>query len=236
MCSVFFVLGFSVVFSIVGVALQSILVSVSSQVQTWLSRIGGIIIVLFGLYLLGIFKPEFLERDYKINVTQKFTSAYVASFIFGAAFAVGWTPCVGAILGAILTLAISNPSSAFLLMLSYSLGLGIPFLVMALFLNEFRALIPKTGKFIHYFNLFFGVVLIGLGILVFFNQLSRIANFPLASQLLLGLNFGISTFDSLNLGIAFIAGILSFFSPCVLPILPGFISYLAAIGGQKNEL
>src|SRR3989338_5139948 len=95
--AVFFVLGFSVIFSLVGVLLQSVLSSVSYDVQKWLGRIGGAIIILFGLYLAGLLKLAFLEREYKFKAAR-FKSKYLTSFVFGAAFAVGWTPCVGAVL------------------------------------------------------------------------------------------------------------------------------------------
>ena len=100
--SVFFVLGFSAVFSIVGVLLQTVLANVSQGVEMWLGRIGGVVIIFFGLFLLKLFTPKFLERDHKIAVKKRFHSYFLTSFIFGAAFAVGWTPCVSAALGAIL--------------------------------------------------------------------------------------------------------------------------------------
>ena len=94
--SIFFVLGFSVVFSLVGVLLQTVLTSVGYSVQTWLARIGGVIIIIFGLYIMGLIKIKFLERDYSVSVKRKFKSSYLTSFVFGAAFAVGWSPCVSA--------------------------------------------------------------------------------------------------------------------------------------------
>ena len=138
--SVFFVLGFSIIFSIVGVLLQSILANVSFTVKKWLGYIGGTIIIFFGIYLLGLIKIPFLEQEHKLRVKRKFRYSYITSFVFGSAFAVGWTPCVGAILGGILTLAVSNPASAFPLLLSYSLGLGIPFLIVGLFTNSASSL------------------------------------------------------------------------------------------------
>lgn len=122
--SVFFVLGFSVVFSLLGVLLQTVLSAVGYTVQTWLARIGGVIIILFGLFLLGLIKPKFLIQDHKFRVKRKFKSHYTTSFVFGAAFAVGWTPCVTAALGAILALAATQSASAFLLLMTYTLGLG----------------------------------------------------------------------------------------------------------------
>ena len=90
--SVFFVLGFSLVFSLVGVLLQTVLSNASYTVQEWLGRVGGVIIILFGFFLLGLFTPAFLKTDHKILVKRRFRSHYLTSFVFGAAFAVGWTP------------------------------------------------------------------------------------------------------------------------------------------------
>jgi len=226
--SVFFVLGFSLVFALVGVLLQSILASSSYTVQRWLGRIGGVVIILFGIYLLGLLDIEFLQREHKLEVKRKFRSTYITSFVFGAAFAVGWTPCVGAVLGAVLTLAATQPSIAFFLLLSYSLGLGIPFLLVGLFTQQAQSVIKGKGKFLHYLNYIFGVVLIGLGTLVFTNQLSRIANLSLASDILLSVSpGGVGVEGSISLGIAFFAGLVSFLSPCVLPLVPAFLSYLA---------
>src|SRR3989338_6661917 len=143
MNSVAFVLGFSVIFALLGVLLNTILERVSYNVQTWLSRIGGIIIILFALYILGLIKINFLEREHKFAVKKKFSITYVTSFVFGAAFAVGWTPCVSAILGSVFALAVTNPSLGFVLLLSYALGLGVPFLLVGLFTTQAVKLINK---------------------------------------------------------------------------------------------
>ena len=235
--SVFFVLGFGIVFSLVGVLLQSVLLRVSYTVQVWLGRIGGVVIILFGLYLLGLIRPNFLQREYKIKVKKKFRSNYITSFIFGAAFAVGWTPCVGAILGAILTLAVTNPGSAFFLMVSYSFGLGVPFLLAGLFTNKAQKFISKAGRWLRYVNYVFGVILIVLGVFVFTNQLSRIANLAFASQFLIWLDVGgLGAAGNLNIFIAFLAGLVSFLSPCVLPLIPAFLAYLgASVTNNQNE-
>ena len=209
--------------------LQGVLSNVSVSVQKWLGRIGGAIIMLFGIYLLGLIKIPFLEREHKLKVKKKFKSSYVTSFVFGSAFAVGWTPCVGAILGAVLTLAITQPGSAFFLLLAYSLGLGIPFLLVGLFTNQAQKFINKSARWLKVFNYVFGVILILLGILVFTNQLSKVANLAFASDFLLALDTGgFGAGASLNLGIAFIAGLISFLSPCVLPLIPAFLTYLAS--------
>lgn len=234
--SVFFVLGFSIVFSVLGVLLQTVLSSSSFAVQKWLGRVGGVIIILFGLYLIGLIRPAFLERDYKIKVKHRFGSRYITAFVFGAAFAVGWSPCVGAILGAILTLAITQPGSALGLLIAYSLGLGVPFLLVGLFTEKAQKWISKYGKAMRFLNIVFGIILIILGILVFTSQLSRIANISFAAQCLN--NLGISGFGSgasLNIFLAFIAGIVSFLSPCVLPLIPAFLAYLGSTVTQGNK-
>ncbi len=240
--SVFFVLGFSIVFSLVGVLLQTVLIHSSLQVKAWLGYAGGAIIILFGLFLLGLFTPAFLQRDHKFAVRNSSRSKYITSFTFGAAFAVGWTPCVSAALGAILALATVNPGSAFFLLLAYTLGLGIPFLLVGLFTNQAQEFINRAGKWLIYLEYVFGILLIILGIFIFTGELSKIANFQALTNVLLSLHLGtnagesISSLSIINLAVALFAGLASFLSPCVLPIIPGFLSYLAESSIEKKEV
>lgn len=183
--SVFFVLGFSIIFAILGVLLNGVLSSVSTQVQVWLSRIGGTLVIFFGLYLTGIISLPFLEREYKMSMNAKFSSRYLTSLAFGAAFAAGWTPCVGPVLGAILGLAASAPGSAFSLLLAYSLGLSVPFLLVGLFAGQASAFITRFIPVVKYINIGFGVLLIALGVLVFTQNLGLIANFGFLNKILL---------------------------------------------------
>ena len=182
--SLIFVIGFSSVFALLGVLLNTVLERSSYTIQTWLSRIGGIIIILFGLYVIKLIKIPFLDREHKLQI-KGLQPSYFTSFLFGAAFAVGWTPCVGAVLGAILTLAITNPGQSFYLLLSYAIGLGIPFLVVGLFSTQALNLIRKNEKFFKYFNIIVGIFLIILGILVFTQTLNRVANLSLINKFLL---------------------------------------------------
>jgi cytochrome c-type biogenesis protein len=211
--SVFFVLGFSVVFSIVGILLQTVLSHASYEVQVWLGRIGGVVIILFGLFLLKLIQPAFLTRDHTIAVKRKFGSYYLTSFVFGAAFAVGWTPCVSAALGAILALASVHAGSAFLLLIAYTLGVGIPFLLVGLFTNQAQAAIDKAGPWLKYLEYFFGALLIVIGVLIFTSELSQIANVQFLTTVLTNANIGsnaggsISSFSIVNTGIAFFAGL-----------------------------
>lgn len=185
MTSVFFVLGFSAVFSVLGVLLNTLLEAVAYDVQIWLSRVGGGLIIMFGLYLTGLIKIPFLEREIKFKVKTQFRSRYATAFVFGAAFAAGWTPCVGAVLGGILGLAASAPGSALTLLFSYSLGLGLPFLAVGLFASQSSNLINKYAHLLKYVNIAFGIILIGLGVLAFTQQLSRVANLEVLNRFLL---------------------------------------------------
>ncbi len=183
--SFLFVLGFGTVFSLIGVLLNSILSNVAFTAQLWLGRIAGVIIILFGFYLLGFIKPQFLLQEHKFKV-HRFKSKALTSFVFGAAFAVGWTPCVGAVLGSILALAASMPSDAFTLLLAYSLGLGIPFLIVGLFAQDFVNWIQKHGTFLKYFNIVVGLLMVLLGVLVFTGKLALVAgSFSVLNRLLL---------------------------------------------------
>lgn len=187
--SVAFVLGLGLVFATLGVLLNTILLNVSYTVQTWLGRIGGTLIILFGLYLLGLIKIPWLEQEHKLKVSSKLTrsisNTYVTSFVFGAAFGVGWTPCVGAVLGSVLALTVTMPGKAFLLLLSYSLGLGLPFLVVGLFTAKATEIIKRYSAALKYFNIVVGILLILLGILVFTNTLNLVANFEILNDWLL---------------------------------------------------
>jgi cytochrome c-type biogenesis protein len=183
--SVFFVLGFSVVFSLLGVLLQGVLSSIAYDLQIFLGYIGGIVIMLFGLILLGVIRIGALETEHKLRIKPSGLS-YVTSFVFGAAFAVGWTPCVGAVLGSILTLAATNPTSAFPLMLSYSLGLGIPVIFTGLFVSRAAGFIKALGPHLRWLNIIFGIILVILGVLVFTGTLPLVANLAPVNDLLLG--------------------------------------------------
>ena len=182
--TIFFVLGFSIVFSILGVLINSVLSNSAGELVETLNIVGGIIIMAFGVFLLLSTKIR------SLNVEKKFfpknsKSSYPMSFVFGLAFAAGWTPCVGPILGTILTLAATTPSISFSLLLAYSLGLGIPFILMGVFFSRATRIIRSMTKHLKYYNTILGSFIIILGILVFTNQLAYIANFPLLNELIL---------------------------------------------------
>lgn len=220
--SVFFVLGFTVVFSAVGIALQTILQTFAYIAMGALRIAGGAIIIIFGIILIASVKYyiPFLSSEHKIKV-RKFSNSFVTSFVFGVAFAIGWTPCVGAILGSIYTLAATSPGLGFFLLFAYSLGIGIPFMLVGAFTSRFASFLSKTQKFLKYFNIISGLFLIAIGLLVVTNYVGILATF------FLNPNGAVSPTGQLNFLLAFVAGIITFLSPCILPLLPAYFSFLA---------
>jgi len=182
--TVYFVLGFSLVFAVLGVVLNSFLVNVGPGFQGTLQTAGGIVIIVFGAYLILSTKLRFLNFERRMTALPRFKTTYLTSFVFGAAFASGWTPCVGPILGSTLTLAATSPGAAYNSLLAYSLGLGVPFLVTGAFFSQATGAIRKMVRYLKYFNPIMGGVLIVLGILVFTNELSVLGNFPLANNII----------------------------------------------------
>ena len=182
--TVFFVLGFSVVFSVFGVILNSVLSSSATNLISGFNQIGGVVIIGFGAFMLLSTKIRILnfEKKFFPNRTK---SSYPLSFLFGLAFAAGWTPCIGPILGSILTLAATAPGQAFTLLLTYSLGLGIPFILMGVFFSRFTRVIKALSKHLKYYSIIMGSFIIILGVLVYTNQLAAIASFPFLNNLLL---------------------------------------------------
>lgn len=183
--TIFFVLGFSVVFSVFGVILNSVLSSTASNLIAEFNQVGGIIIIGFGGFMLlsAKFRNLNFEKRFFPNRTK---ASYPFSFLFGLAFAAGWTPCIGPILGSILTLAATSPGHAFTLLLTYSLGLGIPFILMGVFFSRFTRIIKSLSKHLKYYSIIMGSFIIVLGVLVYANQLATIASFPFLNDLLLG--------------------------------------------------
>jgi cytochrome c-type biogenesis protein len=181
--TVYFVLGFSLVFAVLGVILNSFLVTLGIGFQHSLTSIGGIVIVAFGVYLILSTKLRMLNFEKRMTKIPKFKTSYITSFVFGAAFAGCWTPCVGPILGSIFTLAATSPGTAYNSLLAYSLGLGVPFLITGAFFSRATGLIRRIVKHLKYFNPAMGAMLIVVGILVFTNQLVLLGSFPLANQI-----------------------------------------------------
>ncbi len=170
-----FVLGLALFFALLGVLLQSVLSAVAYDVKVYLGYIFGTIIILFGLNMTGLLKIDALSMERKVQIKTE-QKGVVRSFLFGGAFAVGWTPCVSPFLGVLLGIAATQPVEAFPFMLAYGLGLGLPFFVVGLFVSQATGVLNRITPYMEKLNLVFGVLFILLGILVFTNQLAPIVN------------------------------------------------------------
>jgi cytochrome c-type biogenesis protein len=164
-----FIVGFSLVFVALGASFSAagqLLV----EYRPWIRRIGGLLIIVFGLYIAGVFRLGLLGRTLTWQVREK-PAGYVGTFLVGITFAVGWTPCVGPILGAILTLASTTETVQWGvgLLLAYSAGLGVPFLLSALAVGSFLRWFSRYRPFIPVVERGAGVLLVIVGVLVYTN-------------------------------------------------------------------
>ncbi|MBI2450783.1 MAG: sulfite exporter TauE/SafE family protein [Parcubacteria group bacterium] len=164
---VFFILGFSLVFISLG-SLFGVLGRFFIFYRPWIGRIGGIFVILFGLSLLNIFKIPFLKKGVIFQPKIFSKNSFLTSFIFGAAFSSGWTPCVGPILGAILVLATTSATAlkGALLLAIFSAGLAVPFILLSLLVSSSFKFIPKISKYLNIFSTIGGFFLIFLGVLL----------------------------------------------------------------------
>ena len=172
-----FVLGFSAVFVLLGVAAGELGAALFS-IRYWLTRIGGIVVVIFGLNMTGLIRIPFLQYDLRYHTALQKTTGLLPSFLMGVFFSAGWSPCVGPTLGAILTMALGggSPLDGALLLSVYSLGLGIPFLLAALAIDWISAFLKRNAKILHYVEIAMGIVLVIIGFMLFlgtFNQLGK---------------------------------------------------------------
>ena len=172
--SLLFVLGFSAIFIILG-ASASFLGQFFKQYELWIARIGGVIIIIFGLHLSGVFKLAPLMREKRIHVSDT-PAGYLGTIGVGMAFAAGWTPCLGPVLGAILTYGMSTDTmwAGVGLLTAYSAGLAIPFLVASLALDAFLQGFKRFRRWIPVVEKASGLMLIGLGVLLLTGQLTAL--------------------------------------------------------------
>lgn len=171
-----FVLGFSAVFVTLGVATAS-LGRLLFELREILEKVGGVIVVIFGLHMIGVFRIPFLEYDTRVQKVPDRKWGYLSSAMMGVFFSAGWAPCVGPVLGAILTLALNggSVSTGVTLLSAYSAGLAIPFLIAALGVGWVTLTLRKYGKLMRYVEIVMGVVLVVVGILLFTGIFARIA-------------------------------------------------------------
>jgi cytochrome c-type biogenesis protein len=175
-----FVLGFSVVFIFLGVA-ASAFGGLLFDIRTWLAKIGGILVVIFGLHMIGVFRIPFLEYDLRVHSQVDPRWGYISSALLGVFFSAGWSPCVGPVLGAILTLAL-NGGSVLLgvkLLSAYSAGLAIPFLIAALGIGWVSIILRKYSQVMRYVEIAMGVVLVIVGLMLSLGTFELLARYGL---------------------------------------------------------
>jgi len=170
--SLSFVIGFSIVFIILGAGAGLAGFAISAHLVV-IRRIAGSLLIVFGLFMLAALKVPWLNFEKRLTPPQSATTGYLRSFLTGGIFSLAWTPCVGPILGSILTLALSSETAwqgAYLLAL-YSLGLGLPFLVMGIAFDAIAPLLRRISRYSSWIYIISGLLLIAVGILILTNRL-----------------------------------------------------------------
>jgi cytochrome c-type biogenesis protein len=177
--SIFFILGFSVVFVSLGAAASAIgqyLLEPGTGRLRLVTKLAGAVVIVFGLHTMGVLRIDWLYSEKRVQVERKPRGVFGA-FVVGLAFAFGWTPCIGPILSGILAIAASKDTvgQGIQLLAVYSLGLGIPFLITALALNHFFAAFAKIRRHYHKIEIASGLLLVAIGVLIFTDQFTIIA-------------------------------------------------------------
>jgi len=222
-----FVLGFSLIFIVGWGGAATLAGQLFGSYKVILGKIGGLVIIAFGLSTLGILKIPWLNYDLRPEWSGKKRSGFLASILMGVFFAAGWTPCVGTTLGAILTLGFSaqTSSQAMVLASGYALGLGIPFLLIGIGMNQATAFVRRFQRHLRKVQIASGVLLLIIGVMLLTNRLTMIAIWAQSNGFFLDLPLGAGFTPTYF--IAILAGLISFLSPCVLPLVPAYIGYLS---------
>jgi len=172
--SLLFILGFSTVFITLGMSI-TVLGSFASNYQDLIRQVGGVIVILLGLFVAGAMPTKFLFKEKRLTLQNK-PAGLAGSFIVGVTFGAGWTPCVGPILASILIFAGTKSSlmQGFSLLLVYALGLGLPFFASALAFEKFLSFFRGMSRWMRWVQPISGLFLVAMGVLIFFDLLSRL--------------------------------------------------------------
>ena len=221
-----FVAGFSLVFIVGWGGSVTLLGQLFGTYKRVIAQIGGIVVIIFGLATLEVIRIPWFYADTRAEYSGE-RSTYGGSVLMGIFFAAGWSPCIGVTLGAILTMGLSQKTvgQAMWLASGYSLGLGIPFLAMALGLERATAWIKRMRPYQKYFRIASGIFIIAIGLLLLTNTMTLISIWAYKN------GYFIESFTKYAAAptyiTAIIAGLLSFISPCVLPLVPAYLGYLS---------
>jgi cytochrome c-type biogenesis protein len=173
-----FVIGFSVVFILFNI-IASALGLLLYDLRTWLAKVGGIVIIIFGLHMIGVFRIPFLEYDVRIHSQVDQRWGYISSALMGIFFSAGWSPCIGPVLGWIMTFSVNGGSiiKGTSLGVAYSAGLAIPFLLAALGIGWVSTILKRYNKVMRIIEIAMGMLLIVVGVMLFLGSFSVLANF-----------------------------------------------------------
>jgi cytochrome c-type biogenesis protein len=232
--AVLFVAGFSLVFIFGWGGTATLLGTLFMIYKPFLAKIGGLVIILFGLVNLGILSVPWLMYDTRPQWQGQQKKGYMASGMMGVFFAAGWTPCIGTTLGAILTLAVSQETSGQAMVLSgaYALGLGLPFLIIGIGMNGAAQFINRIRRQLRWIQKVSGGLLLVIGTLMLTGQMVNITIWAQRNGFFLDLPFGAASAPTMF--IALLAGLISFLSPCVLPLIPAYVGYLSGHAFSKK--
>ena len=175
--SLSFILGFTTVFVMLG-ASATLIGSFLHENATLIREVGGILLIVLGIHVTGLVPLKFLLGEKRVSIKHK-PAGYVGSYLVGIAFAAGWTPCIGPILAAILAVAATEESvyQGVLLLLLYSLGLGVPFFLASLAMHRFMEVFNRFKKYIYLCEIITGIFLVIIGVLIYSNWLSRLSGY-----------------------------------------------------------
>lgn len=224
--AVAFVLGFSLVFIVGWGGAVTLLGQLFSDYKTEIGRVGGVVVMVFGLHTLGLLRLRWLNRDTRRQFGSSEGGGLVSSGLMGVFFAAGWTPCIGTTLGAILTLGFSQETSgqAMILAGGYALGMGIPFLALGLMMARASAFTRRIRPYLRTIEMVSGLLQILIGLMLLTNSLYVIAVWAQRNGFFIDFQAGGA---SPTIWIAVAAGLLSFLSPCVLPLVPAYLGYMS---------
>jgi cytochrome c-type biogenesis protein len=259
-----FVAGFTLVFVLLFGIPTTVLGTFFRDYADWIARIGGALIIVLGLHMAGFFKAlvrlaslggerakplkdavakvdytldSLILPEHRLQAGQDRSPSYARSAVVGITFAAGWTPCVGPLLGLVLSLAYTDPGQAVPLLFVYSMGLAVPFLLTAALLSTAVGFLKRINRYLHAIEVISGVLLVVVGVFLVSGVFSRLnILFSATPEWLTNVESGFAIGATISFPLAFLAGLLSFLSPCVLPLVPVYLGYLTGtvVGSQEQ--
>lgn len=235
-----FSLGFGLMFFLISLPFLGI--STINSIKSFVSIIGGIILIIVGLLLLEIIKIPFLNRyfkffEYRAGDTKKSNpfSIFGSSILVGMSFSSGWAPCIGPVLLGIISLLSNQQNflSGIIMLIFVTLGLISSFIALSLIVIIFGNIMNKLSKFSLFLERIMGVLFILLGLMILFSKTSILLSLGIGTDLLEKFNYQITTFSFTTMLISYLAGIFLFLSPCTLPLVIPYLFYLTGIAIRK---